>query len=247
MPRTHKSLPRLFLHHALAAGAPVSLDKEQSHYLLNVMRRKAGDHVVLFNGRDGAWLARIAEAGKKGAGLELLEQSAPQTPANDLWCGLAPIRRQDYLVQKATEMGAGAIQPVLTAFVQNHRVATDKWRAYTIEAAEQCEVLAVPDLLAPVSLQSLLDDWQADHGDRILVFADESAASSSPVAALTALSGRRLGLLIGPEGGFSEAERAALLACPFVRPISLGPRILRADTAAVAALALIQALAGDWI
>ena len=247
MPRSHKSLPRLFVEPALASDVTVSLDREQSHYLLNVMRRKAGDQVVLFNGRDGAWLAAITEAGKKGAALSLLEQSAPQTPVNDLWCGLAPIRRQDYLVQKATEMGVGTIQPILTTFVQNHRVAMDKWRAYTIEAAEQCEVLAVPALSAPIGLDALLAAWPAEHGDRILVFADESAASSSPVATLAGLSGQRLGLLIGPEGGFSDAERATLLRSPFVRPISLGPRILRADTAAVAGLALIQALAGDWV
>src|SRR5690606_15624395 len=178
--------------------------------------------------------------------LDLVEQSAAQTRANDLWCGFAPIKRQDYLVQKATEMGAGTIQPVLTAHVQNPRVAVEKWRANAIEAAEQCEVLSIPEVAEPVTLAALLPDWPAHHGDRVLVFADESAAASSPADTLAGLRGRRLGLLIGPEGGFSDAERESVLGRDFVAPISLGPRILRADTAAVAALALIQAVAGDW-
>ena len=246
MPRTHKTLPRLHLDAPMSAGASLDLDKAQTNYLVNVLRRGEGDHVVVFNGRDGAWLARLRQTGKKTVALDLVEQSASQTPANDLWCGLAPIKRQDYLIQKATEMGAGIIQPVLTAHVQNPRVATDKWRANAIEAAEQCEVLSIPEVAEPVALPTLLARWDEEHGDRVLVFADESAASASPVETLAGLRGRRLGLLIGPEGGFSDAEREKLLGFDFVVPISLGPRILRADTAAVAALALIQSMAGDW-
>jgi len=246
MPRTHKTLPRLHLDAPMTQDASLDLDKAQTNYLVNVLRRGEGDDVVVFNGRDGAWLARLRQTGKKTVALDLIEQSAPQTQANDLWCGFAPIKRQDYLVQKATEMGAGVIQPVLTAHVQNPRVATEKWRANAVEAAEQCEVLSVPEIGEPVTLAALLDGWGEAHGDRVLVFADESAAASSPVETLARLKGRRLGLLIGPEGGFSDAERENVLGRDFVAPISLGPRILRADTAAVAALALIQAAAGDW-
>jgi len=246
MPRTHKTLPRLYLAAPMTQGASLDLDKAQTNYLVNVLRRGDGDDVVVFNGRDGAWLARLRQTGKKTVELDLVVQSAAQTTANDLWCGFAPIKRQDYLVQKATEMGAGVIQPVLTAHVQNPRVATEKWRANAIEAAEQCEVLSVPEIVEQVTLAGLLDGWGEAHGDRVLVFADESAAASSPVETLAGLRGRRLGLLIGPEGGFSDAERESVLGRDFVAPISLGPRILRADTAAVAALALIQAVAGDW-
>jgi 16S rRNA (uracil1498-N3)-methyltransferase len=246
MPRTHKTLPRLFIDEPMAPEAEIALDKDQTHYLVNVLRRGVGDPCVVFNGRDGAFLAEIVPAGKKQVTLVLLEQSAPQTPANDLWYGFAPIKRIDYIAQKATEMGAGIIQPVITKHVQQPRVNMGKLRANTIEAAEQCEVLAVPEVWEPLALDKLIADWQAEHGDRTLVFCDEEAGSQSPIDRLAELEGRRLGLLIGPEGGFSEAERTLLRQQSFIFPISLGPRILRADTAAVAALALIQAAAGDW-
>lgn len=228
------------------AGMEIALDKDQTNHLVNVLRRGAGDRCVVFNGRDGAFLCEIVQAGKKLATLKLVEQSAPQTVANDLWFGFAPIKRLDYQVQKATEMGAGIIQPVITRYVQNPRLNPDKLKAHAIEAAQQCEVLSVPVIAPGIGFDQLLESWPAIHGDRKLVFGDESAASSSPIDSLAELEGRRLGLLIGPEGGFADEERAALLAADFVVPISLGPRILRADTAAVAALALIQAVAGDW-
>ena len=246
MPRTHKTLPRLYVDTPLAAGAEIALDKDQTNHLVNVLRRGAGDDCVVFNGRDGAFLARIVQAGKKLVSLTLLEQSAAQTPANDLWFGFAPIKRLDYQIQKATEMGAGAIQPVITRYVQNARLNPEKLRAHAIEAAQQCEVLSVPDLAPAIAFDKLLSTWRQVQGDRVLIFCDEAAASSSPLETLAELEGRRLGLLIGPEGGFADEERENLLACDFVVPISLGPRILRADTAAVAALALIQATAGDW-
>lgn len=246
MPRTHKTLPRLYVDTPLAAGVEIALDKDQTNHLVNVLRRGAGDDCVVFNGRDGAFLARIAQAGKKLVSLTLLEQSAAQTPANDLWFGFAPIKRLDYQIQKATEMGAGAIQPVITRYVQNARLNPEKLRAHAIEAAQQCEVLSVPDLAPAIAFDTLLSTWRQVHGDRVLIFCDEAAASSSPLETLAELEGRRLGLLIGPEGGFADEERENLLASDFVVPISLGPRILRADTAAVAALALIQATAGDW-
>ena len=246
MPRTHKTLPRLYVDTPLAAGAEIALDKDRTNHLVTVLRRGAGDDCVVFNGRDGAFLARIVQAGKKLVSLTLVEQSAAQTPANDLWFGFAPIKRLDYEIQKATEMGAGVIQPVITRYVQNPRLNPEKLRTHAIEAAQQCEVLSVPELAPVIAFDKLLSTWRQTHGDRLLIFCDEAAASASPIDTLADLEGRRLGLLIGPEGGFADEERERLLASGFVVPISLGPRILRADTAAVAALALIQATAGDW-
>jgi 16S rRNA (uracil1498-N3)-methyltransferase len=248
MPRTHASLPRLLVEHALAKGEVFDLGRQQSGYLAAVLRKRVGDEVVVFNTRDGAWLARLVAAGKKAVTLEAIEQVAPQTPPSDLWYGFAPLKaaRLEYVVQKATEMGAGIIQPVMTRFTQVHRLNPDKLRAYAVEAAEQCEVLTVPEIAPEIGLDSLLAGWPETHGDRVLVMADEAAASASPIADLEQLKARRIGLLIGPEGGFAPEERATLLGQPFVVPISLGPRILRADTAAVAALAVIQATIGDW-
>jgi 16S rRNA (uracil1498-N3)-methyltransferase len=245
MPRTHAALPRLYVSPDLAAGSQLTLGKDQSLYLAAVLRKTLGDEVVLFNGRDGAWLCRLTSDSKKSVTLGLVEQVAPQTPPSDLWYGFAPLKteRLDYVIQKAVEMGAGTIQPVLTRFTQVSRLKHERLVANAMEAAEQCEVLSVPQVEVEVTLERLLDGWPAD---RTLIFADEGEASSSPVQALTALKGRKVGLLIGPEGGFSDEERARLRALPYVVPISLGPRILRADTAAVAALAVIQAIIGDW-
>jgi 16S rRNA (uracil1498-N3)-methyltransferase len=248
MPRSHASLQRLFVEADLAEGSLVALDKDQSLYLAAVLRKQVGDEVVLFNGRDGAWLAKLTVDSKKSVELELTGQIAEQTPASDLWYGFAPLKneRLDYVVQKAVEMGAGTIQPVMTQFTQVHRLKMERLQANAIEAAEQCEVLSVPIIAPETTLDHLLDSWSDLHGERRLVFADEGQASSSPVAALENLRGAPVGLLVGPEGGFSDAERAKLHALPFVVPISLGPRILRADTAAVAALAVMQAIIGDW-
>jgi 16S rRNA (uracil1498-N3)-methyltransferase len=245
MPRSHAALPRLYVEPDLAAGAQLTLGKEQSLYLAAVLRKSVGDEVVLFNGRDGAWLGRLVSDSKKSVTLELTEQITPQTPPSDLWYGFAPLKteRLDYVIQKAVEMGAGTIQPVLTRFTQVARLKHERLVANAIEAAEQCEVLSVPTVEAEMTLERLLDAWPAD---RALIFADEGEASSSPVEALSALRGRKVGLLVGPEGGFSDEERARLRALPYVVPISLGPRILRADTAAVAAMAVIQAIIGDW-
>ena len=245
MPRSHAALPRLYVEPDLAAGTQLTLGKEQSLYLAAVLRKSVGDEVVLFNGRDGAWLGRLVSDSKKSVVLELVEQIAPQTPPSGLWYGFAPLKteRLDYVIQKAVEMGAGTIQPVLTRFTQVGRLKHERLVANAIEAAEQCEVLSVPTVEAEVTLERLLDAWPTD---RALILADEGEASSSPVEALSALRGRKVGLLIGPEGGFSDEERTRLRALPYVVPISLGPRILRADTAAVAALAVIQAIIGDW-
>jgi 16S rRNA (uracil1498-N3)-methyltransferase len=248
MPRTHATLPRLFVTASLESGAPVALTREQSLYLAGVLRKAAGDEVVLFNGVDGAWLGRLASAAKKNVVIELVERIAVQPRAGDLWYGFAPLKaaRLDYVIQKATEMGAAVIQPVVTRRTQVSRVPIGRMRANAIEAAEQCEVLNVPEVRGEIGLEKLIGQWTETEGERLLAFADEAAASGSPVGPLLATAGRPIGLLVGPEGGFDEAERALLLHQVFVVPISLGPRILRADTAAVAALAVIQAIIGDW-
>lgn len=248
MPRTHSSLPRLFVEPALAAGDSVMLGEDQANYLLKVLRMGEGDAAILFNGRDGAWLCRISHGAKKSVTLETVVQTAHQTPKSDLWFGFAPLKtgRLEYLVQKATEMGAGTIQPVITRFTQVSRLKHDKLAAYALEAAEQCEVLSLPAVAPEIGLAALIEHWRATQGLRRLIFADEAAASASPVDQIAWLEGLPVGILIGPEGGFSDDERSLLLAQEFVIPVSLGPRILRADTAAVAALALVQAIIGDW-
>jgi 16S rRNA (uracil1498-N3)-methyltransferase len=245
MPRTHASLPRLYIEPDLGADAELTLGKDQSLYLAAVLRKVVGDEVVLFNGRDGAWRAQLTSDSKKSVTLRPVEQIALQTPGSDLWYGFAPLKteRLDYVVQKATEMGVGTIQPVLTKYTQVSRLKHERLLANAVEAAEQCEVLNVPQIAPETSLDKLLDGWD---GERCLIFADEGEAAGSPVDVLKSLQGKPLGLLIGPEGGFSDDEREKLRGSPFVVPISLGPRILRADTAAVAALALIQAIIGDW-
>lgn len=248
MPRSHSSLPRLFVRHDLSQGAAIALDKEQSLYLAAVLRKAVGDEVVLFNGREGAWLCRLTSDSKKAVVLEGIEQIGAQTPASELWYGFAPLKseRLDYVIQKAVEMGAGIIQPVMTQYTQINRLKTERLAANAIEAAEQCEVLSVPEIAPEISLDRLLAEWTELHGTRKLVFADESATSASPLDTLQDLRGQKIGLLVGPEGGFSPQEREKLHGLDFVVPISLGPRILRADTAAVAAMAVIQATIGDW-
>jgi len=248
MPRTHSGLPRLFVEPPLVAGGAIALGREQSNYLGAVLRKRAGDEVVVFNGADGAWRARIADPGKKAVGLELIEQVAAQTPPSDLWYGFAPLKsaRLDYVIQKATEMGAGIIQPVVTRFTQVSRIRADKMLANAIEAAEQCEVLTIPKIAPEITLAVLLERWTADHGERRLIVPDEGVPAGSPVDQIAALRAVPVGILVGPEGGFSDDERNLLHAKSFVVPISLGPRILRADTAAVAALAVVQAIIGDW-
>lgn len=247
MPRHHKTLSRLFVEFDLAVGQTVKLDKAQTNYLLNVMRKKDGDALILFNGRDGAFLGEITDAHRKGATIALVECAAEQTPKSDLFYFFAPLKsaRLDYMVQKATEMGAGHLQPVITQHTQVSRIKLDKMQANAIEAAEQCEILNVPTVHEEISLQKLLDEWDATHGERRLVFADEEAPVENAANDLMKIKDHPVGLLIGPEGGFSEDERALLRSKAFCVPISLGPRILRADTAAVAGLTIIQSNIGD--
>ena len=248
MPRSHSSLQRLFVEPDIGPATVINLGKDQSLYLAAVLRKSVGDEVVLFNGRDGAWLCHLISDSKKSVTLQTIEQIAPQTPKSTFWYGFAPLKneRLDYVIQKAVEMGAGIIQPISTQYTQVHRLKIERLEANAVEAAEQCEVLNVPEIAPETSLNGLLASWAEHHGNRKLIVADEGEASASPVDTLQQLSGQKLGLLIGPEGGFSDAERSKLHALPFVTPISLGPRILRADTAAVAAMAVIQATIGDW-
>jgi 16S rRNA (uracil1498-N3)-methyltransferase len=236
---------RLFVTAKLEPGATVALGKDQAHYLRNVLRLKQGDNLLLFNGRDGEWWAELGEAAKKEAQVHLDHQTRPQEDGPDLHYLFAPLKRArlDYMVQKATELGASALRPVITRHTMTERVKSERLIANAIEAAEQCGILRVPEIMEPEKLVKLLDRW--DEGRR-LIFADEQAPHVSPLEALKTLAPGPLGVLIGPEGGFEREERAALVAKPFVLPISLGPRVMRADTAAVAALALVNAALGDW-
>jgi 16S rRNA (uracil1498-N3)-methyltransferase len=246
MPRYDFRTPRLYVDAPLAAGAKVTLEASQVNYLRNVLRRKAGEAVLVFNGRDGEWRGTLAEAGKRNVLLVIEKPIRAQTAAPDLHYLFAPLKyaRLDYMVQKAVELGVSRLQPVLTRHAQVARVNLDRMRANAVEAAEQCGILTLPEVAQPVSLDRMIAE--RDPG-RMLVFCDEDAEVKDPIAALSAVRpSEALAVLIGPEGGFAEDERAALVALPNVLRLALGPRILRADTAAVAALALVNAAAGDW-
>jgi 16S rRNA (uracil1498-N3)-methyltransferase len=236
--------PRLYLEAPLAEGAEVALDRPQAHYLGTVLRLKPGSRVLVFNGRDGEWGATLAMP-KRAAALVMDAKTRPQTSPADLHYLFAPLKaaRLDYLVQKAVEMGVSRLQLVLTRHSQVARVNTQRMRANAIEAAEQCGILSLPDIGEPITFGQLLAE--RDPG-RLFVFCDEGAEVTNPVAALASLPRSPLAVLVGPEGGFAEDERTSLLKQPNVVRLSLGPRILRADTAAVAALTLVQALLGDW-
>jgi 16S rRNA (uracil1498-N3)-methyltransferase len=250
MPRYEFRKPRLHVEAPLDQGAIVALDRPQTHYLIDVLRLTSGDRILVFNGRDGEWQATL-EARKRTALLHVGANTRPQTAPADLHYLFAPLKaaRLDYMVQKAVEMGVSRLQPVLTRFGQVARVNGARMRANCIEAAEQCGVLAVPQIAAPIEFSRLLAAREAERHkpERYLIFCDEDAGLADPVAALAALPPHSpLAILIGPEGGFADDERAALMKQPNVVRLALGPRILRADTAAVAALTLVQAVLGDW-
>jgi len=232
---------RVYVEADLVPGVGISCSKDQAHYLTHVLRLSLGGQVLLFNGRDGEFLARISEKSKKSCVLEPVEKTREQTPATDLIYLFAPIKRArlDYMVQKAVEMGASKIVPVRTDYCQVSRVNMDRMVANSIEAAEQCGILSVPEVVEMRGLGSVLEGWDTD---RALVFCDERPTITNPIEALEEIKTMPGAVLIGPEGGFSGDERKLLLGCPFVVPISLGSRIMRADTAAVAALALINAV-----
>jgi 16S rRNA (uracil1498-N3)-methyltransferase len=235
---------RLFVEAPLGQGARVVPDDAQAHYLLHVMRARANDRVGLFNGRDGEWLARVAEVSKRSCSLECDRLAAPQAGVPDLWLCFAPIKKTpaDYVVQKATELGVRVLQPVFTRRTIVARVNLERLRANAIEASEQSGRLDVPRTPEPLSFDALLAAWPQE---RRLIFCDESGAP--PIAdALRDLPDGPAAIFTGPEGGFDPSEREALRMRAFVTPVSLGPRILRADTAALAALAVWQAVKGDW-
>ena len=257
--RTDFRAPRLYLVDRLKAGADIELDRAAANYLRNVLRLKSGDSVRLFNGKDGEWRATLSTNGKRALVVQVGEQTRTQPTPADLQYLFAPLKhaRLDYVVQKAVELGVSKLQPVITQHTQVSRVNLDRMQANVIEAAQQCGVLNLPEVAKPVEFKALVSRFAPE---RMLIFCDEDAAVKDPVAALAAVRSppsalvpvdapapvTPLAVLIGPEGGFGEEERAALLKLPNVVRLALGPRILRADTAAVAALALVQAVLGDW-
>lgn len=239
---------RLFVPDDLGPGLRLLASAGQLHYLGSVMRRRAGDQLVLFNGRDGAWLARIDRLDRKQAELACLEQIAEQKPGPDIWLLFVPVKRArlDFIAQKATELGVSKIWPIQSERGQVGRVKDARLEANIIEAAEQTERLDLPELASLVPLDRLIAGWPAD---RWLIFCDEAQAGTSKVSLVDELAktgGQKAAILIGPEGGFSPAERELIKSLPKALPIALGPRILRADTAALAALAIWQCLCGDW-
>jgi 16S rRNA (uracil1498-N3)-methyltransferase len=249
MARRDPRSPRLYVAESLYAGASVALASGQTHYLVTVLRLKTDDSVLVFNGRDGEWRARLVGADRRSATLISEQLTRPQTAAVDLHYLFAPLKhaRLDYMVQKAVELGVSRLRPVLTRHTQTERVNVGRMRANAIEAAEQCGILNLAEVCEPEFLATALE--RMDSG-RILVFCDEGAPITDPISALTA-AGRddqqlALAVLVGPEGGFAEHERAVILKHKSTIRLALGPRILRADTAAVAALTLVQAVLGDW-
>ncbi len=246
MARTDSHTPRLYVSAPLEEGASLPLSPEQANYLVNVLRLGPGARVLLFNGRDGEFAASLAAVARKSVTLAVAARTRPQESAPDVDFLFAPLKhaRLDYMAQKAVEMGAGRLRPIVTRRTQVARLNLERLEANAIEACEQCGVIWTPAVLPVEPLERALAQWPAA---RLLVFCDEEAPKANPLAALGAAKAHAgVGLIIGPEGGFDERERAAILAVPRVARLSLGPRILRADTAAVAALALIQATVGDW-
>ncbi len=245
---------RLYVENDLGVAHEILLAGNQGHYLVNVMRLKGGAYILLFNGRDGEWLAEIIKTGKGKATVMVRENIMPQKPEPDLWYLFAPIKkaRLDYMVQKATELGVSLLRPVLTARTNLDRLKEDKIRAHAIEAAEQCERFTVPTVEPMIKLEKLLETWPED---RLIMFCDEEGEGDQntfpmgrAIDEVNAWQERpkKWAILIGPEGGFTPEERALIRSNANVVPVTLGPRILRADTAAVAAIALWQSFVGDW-
>ena len=236
---------RLYVEHPLGAGQSVPLDRDQAHYLFGVMRLGQGAVVALFNGRDGEWQAEVAEAGKRGGALTCRAQSKSLQLPPDLWLMFAPIKkaRTDFIVEKAAEMGAARIMPVVTDYTNSERIRQDRLQAHAVEAAEQCGGTYVPDVAELQKLSRLLDHWPED---RQLMFCDEAEVGNALELAAGDHKNAPWAIVIGPEGGFSDGERKRLSAMAQSHVVSLGPRILRADTAAVAAMTLWQTSLGDW-
>lgn len=243
--RANFRMQRLFVTADLKSGTAIEASAEQFNYLVNVLRMGDDSDILLFNGRDGEWKATLSLPTRKRLLMTPMEETRAQPAAADLHYLFAPLKvgRLDYLVQKAVEMGAGVIQPVTTQHVQGKITSMDRLRANVIEAAEQCGVLSVPEVAEPVRLADLIEGWPRE---RRIIYCDEGDAGQNPLPILSGIKETQLALLVGPEGGFSEQERTMLRGLDFVTAIPLGPRILRADTAAVAAMAVIQAALGDW-
>jgi 16S rRNA (uracil1498-N3)-methyltransferase len=249
MPKHQSCAPRLYLDQPLEPGGRVVLTRSQAHYLRDVLRLAPGSAVLVFNGCDGEWRAESI-GGNKAPALVVREQTRLQTPAGDLDFLFAPLKhaRLDYLTQKAVEMGVSRLRPVFTRHTQTRRLNLARMQANAIEAAEQCGILSIPEVCEPLALDRVLADWDPE---RLLVFCDESADTADPIETLRLASAGSscalpIGVLIGPEGGFADEERRAVARGAKVTRLALGPRILRADTAAVAALAVVQAVLGDW-
>ncbi len=236
---------RLYVKDSLAEGQMITLDKDQSHYLIKVMRQKIGDSVALFNGNDGEWWGIVSDENKKAVAIQLQTQMREQKEEPDIWLCFAPVKygKIDFLAQKATELGASKLIPVETKRTIVNRVKHERLMANSVEAAEQSERLTVPEVETMQTFGKLIADWPQD---RLLVVADETGGGLPPLEMMPVLRDSRLAILIGPEGGFAPEELKQLSMLPGVRKMSLGPRILRADTAALAALTCIQALCGDW-
>ncbi|MBI2717779.1 MAG: 16S rRNA (uracil(1498)-N(3))-methyltransferase [Rhizobiales bacterium] len=240
-----KTTPRLFVDQSLATGAEIELGREQAHYLAHVLRLAGGDPVRAFNGNDGEWLCYLGNVAKKAVTLRCEARVGDVKPPPDIDYVFAPLKhaRLDYVVQKATELGARRLRPVITARTIVERVNLERMRANVIEAAEQCNLVYVPEVLEPRKFETLLSGWDRA---RALVWCDETAKIANPLAALKGLA-PPAAVLVGPEGGFTREEKGQLIGLDFVTAISLGPRIMRADTAGIAALTLMQAVAGDWV
>ena len=239
-----KSAPRLFVPGPLAQGSAVPVDGNQAHYLSRVMRVAPGDAVILCDDESGEWAARVVEAGKREVVLEPVELLRPREAVPDLWLVPALLKKDrfDLVLEKATELGVAAIRPVLTRRCVADKLNLERARSVTVEAAEQCARTALPAIAKPVSLDAMLREWPEG---RALFFADENGGQ--PAAAAFASRTGPAAIVTGPEGGFDDAERAAIRAHPQAVAISLGPRILRSETAAIAALAVWMATAGDWV
>jgi 16S rRNA (uracil1498-N3)-methyltransferase len=237
--------PRLFVEADLASGTCIACNADQVNYLRNVLRLGVGGLILIFNGRDGEWRARIGESGKRATTLLAEAQVRPQEAGPDIDYVFAPLKRArlDYMVQKATEMGVARLRPVFTHRTTPERINTGRMRANAIEAAEQCGILWVPEVFEAEKLDRIIAGWDPR---RMLIFCDEASDETHPLRALAEVPAGPLALLVGPEGGFDDGERELITSQPFSVRISLGPRIMRADTAAVAALALVNAMLGDW-
>jgi len=244
MAKKHAKI-RLFVEGPLGEGQGIVVTKEQANYLFSVMRQKIGGNVLLFNGVDGEWQAEVVEAGKRAGKLVCRVQTAPLQLPPDLWLLFAPIKksRTVFIVEKATELGAARIMPVLTDFTNMDRIQIDRLRAYAMEATEQCGGTFIPEVCEFQKLADVLDDWPKD---RRMMFCDESREALPAVQALGKENSGKWAIVIGPEGGFSPDEVERLRAMEQVTSVTLGPRILRADTAAIAALTAWQSVLGDW-